>query len=118
MGSVPAGAPPLPERRAPYFPGILSAMGDCDQKGCEAEAAQRFHWPGSGCKLACTLHALRAIVIADAMGFELVVEPLPGEPKLPARLVVAISKGPEAVQQYAADAAAEFLAESGLGKSS
>ena len=49
----------------------------CDQVDCNDEATERFVWPGSGWSSACATHALRAVSIAEAMGFTLVVEPLP-----------------------------------------
>ena len=48
----------------------------CAQHGCEATATERFDWPGAGWCLACSSCALRAVHVADAMGFPLTVEPL------------------------------------------
>ena len=51
----------------------------CQQDGCKGEATERFAWPGADWLLACASHALAAAHVADAMGFKLIVEPLPDD---------------------------------------
>ncbi len=48
----------------------------CEQVGCDVDAVARMYWPGHPPTLLCFLHELKAVTLADAMGFYLHVEPL------------------------------------------
>ena len=47
----------------------------CKSSKCMAEATVRVHWPGQPTSM-CEACAARAVMISDAMGFEVICEPL------------------------------------------
>lgn len=48
----------------------------CNQAECRGTATSRMYWPGRAASMVCAVHAARAREISEAMGFELVIEPL------------------------------------------
>ena len=52
----------------------------CQQIGCRAPAVARFDWPAIGWRRACEPHTRRAIEVAAAMGFGLVLDEI-GDPE-------------------------------------
>jgi hypothetical protein len=48
----------------------------CGQKECGNPASHRIFWPGRRAEPVCQEHRLAAIRVADALGLELVIEPL------------------------------------------
>ncbi len=55
-------------------------MERCSQVVCTETATVRMFWPGKQCSPLCPTCADRAKDVAAALGFELVVEPLPPAP--------------------------------------
>src|ERR1700722_2808212 len=49
----------------------------CGQVTCDAEPTIVFYWPGRAPLRSCVPCAMKAQAIAQALGFELVVRPLP-----------------------------------------
>jgi hypothetical protein len=52
----------------------------CQQTGCSSPAIARFDWPGIGWRLSCEAHTRRAVEVAAAMGFALVLDEV-GDPE-------------------------------------
>lgn len=48
----------------------------CRQVGCQSYATHRFTWAGKPETFACDVHANRAKLISDAMGYPLQIIPL------------------------------------------
>jgi hypothetical protein len=51
----------------------------CDTTVCEGETAFRYTWPGRNEMRVCLLCAVRALNVAEGMGFDLEVIPLSPE---------------------------------------
>ena len=49
----------------------MNEMPKCNQEGCDAPPAFRFTWPGRNEAFICSIHALKAKQIAEAMGLHL-----------------------------------------------
>lgn len=48
----------------------------CEQDGCMIEARGAFVWPGRTLSGACFVHLMKAVHVADALGFQLDLRPL------------------------------------------
>ena len=55
---------------------VIKFCDICGQELCMKKATHAMYWPGAGRSLLCDEHKRRAEWIAEAMGFELHVEPL------------------------------------------
>lgn len=70
-------------------PRCLYEWRSCQQMGCTFPAVARFDWPGIGWRRSCDPHTRRAIEVAAAMGFPLVLDeiddPEPGARANPRR---------------------------------
>lgn len=50
-------------------PVVAKAAGVCSQLTCDAPATHRFTWPGHPEAHSCHAHALKAVMLAEHMGF-------------------------------------------------
>lgn len=50
-------------------PVVAKARGVCSQTTCDAPATHRFTWPGHPEAVSCHEHALKAVMLAEHMGF-------------------------------------------------
>ena len=50
-------------------PVVAKASGVCSQTTCDATATHRFTWPGHPEAVSCHEHALKAVLLAEHMGF-------------------------------------------------
>jgi hypothetical protein len=50
-------------------PVMAKARGVCSQTTCDAPATHRFTWPGHPEAVSCHEHALKAVMLAEHMGF-------------------------------------------------
>lgn len=50
-------------------PVVAKAAGVCSQTTCDAPATHRFTWPGHPEAVSCHEHALKAVMLAEHMGF-------------------------------------------------
>lgn len=53
-----------------------NTLAGCNQDGCPNRAAYRFTWPGRDEAGICAIHAEKAKVISNAMGFHLQLIPI------------------------------------------